>query len=58
MCCNFSHENGFDINFLTNLSVFFRKVPFLTAALCQFRGVGQGMKEKYMYLWYSLSQAQ
>jgi hypothetical protein len=24
----------------------------------QFRGVGQGMKQSYMYLWYPLCQAQ
>jgi hypothetical protein len=27
---------------------------FLTAPHCQFRGVGQGMKQIYLYLWYPL----
>ena len=31
---------------------------FLTDPHCQFRDVGQGMKQTYMYLWYSLFQAQ
>ena len=35
-----------------------RKVSFLTVPHCQFRGVGQGMKQTYMYLRYTLSQAQ
>jgi hypothetical protein len=30
---------------------FCRKVSFLTAPFCQFRGVGQGMKQIYLYLW-------
>jgi hypothetical protein len=34
------------------------KVSFLTAPHCQFRGVGQGMKQTYLYLWYPLFQAQ
>jgi hypothetical protein len=38
--------------------LFCRKVSFLTAHHCQFRGVGQGMKQMYLYLWYSLFQAQ
>ena len=25
---------------------------------CQFRGVGQGMNQTYLYLWYLLFQAQ
>ena len=25
---------------------------------CQLRGVGQGMKQTYLYLWYPLFQAQ
>jgi hypothetical protein len=25
---------------------------------CQFRGVGQGMKQTYLYLWYTLFQDQ
>ena len=37
---------------------FCRKVSFLTAPHCQFRGVGQGMKQAYLYLWYPLFQAQ
>ena len=35
----------------------FVKVSYLTAPHCQFRGVGQGMKQTYLYLWY-LFQAQ
>jgi hypothetical protein len=34
------------------------KISFLTAPHCQFRGVGQGMKYTYLYLWYPLFQAQ
>jgi hypothetical protein len=41
-----------------SLSSFYRKVPFLTATHCQFRGVGQDMKQQYMYMWYPLFQAQ
>jgi hypothetical protein len=37
---------------------FCRKVSFLTAPHCRFRGVGQGMKQTYLYLWYPLFQAQ
>ena len=29
--------------------LFFHKVLFLTALYCQFRGVGQGMKQTYLY---------
>jgi hypothetical protein len=35
-----------------------RKVPFLTANPCLFRGVGQDMKQIYLYLWYPLFQVQ
>ena len=35
-----------------------RKVPFLTASHCLFRGVGQEMKQTYLYLLYPLFQAQ
>ena len=28
-----------------------RKVSFLTAPHCQFRGVGQGMKQIYLYVY-------
>ena len=35
-----------------------RKVPFLTAPHCLFWGVGQEMKQTYLYLWYPLFQAQ
>ena len=49
------HINGKWEN-LNNL--FCRKVSFLTAPHCQFQGVGQGMKQTYLYLWYSLFQAQ
>ena len=38
--------------------LFCRTVSFLTAPHCQFRGVGQGMKQTYLYLWYPLFQAQ
>jgi hypothetical protein len=38
--------------------LFSRKVSFLTAPHCQLRGVGQGMKLTYLYLWYPLFQAQ
>ena len=34
------------------------KVPFLTAPTCLFRGVGQDMKQTYLYLWYPLFQVQ
>ena len=34
------------------------KVPFLTAPNCLFRGVGQDMKQTYLYLWYPLFQVQ
>ena len=30
--------------------LFCRKVSFLTAPHCQFRGVGQGIKQTYLYL--------
>jgi hypothetical protein len=33
-------------------------VSFLTASHCQCRGVGQGMKQTYLFLWYPLFQAQ
>ena len=39
-------------------NLFCRKVSFLTAPHCQFRGVGKGMKQTYLYLWYSVFQAQ
>jgi hypothetical protein len=35
-----------------------RKVSFFTDPHCRFRGVGQGMKQTYLYLWYPLFQAQ
>jgi hypothetical protein len=38
--------------------LFCRKVSFLTDPRCRFRGVGQGMKQTYLYLWYTLFQAQ
>jgi hypothetical protein len=38
--------------------LFCRKVSFFTTPHCQFRGVGQGMKQTYLYLWYLLFQAQ
>jgi hypothetical protein len=34
-----------------------RQVSLLTAPHCQFRGVGQGMKQTYLYVWYPLFQA-
>ena len=33
-------------------------VSFLTDPHCRFRGVSQGMKQTYVYLWYPLFQAQ
>ena len=33
-------------------------VSFLTTPHCQLRGVGQGMKQTYLYLWYPLFQVQ
>jgi hypothetical protein len=38
--------------------LFCRKVSFLTDPHCRFRGVGLGMKQAYLYLWYPLFQAQ
>jgi hypothetical protein len=38
--------------------LFCRKVSFLAAPHCQFRGVCQGIKQTYLYLWYLLFQAQ
>jgi hypothetical protein len=38
--------------------LFCRKVSFLTDHRCHFRGVGQGMKQTYLYLWYPLFQDQ
>jgi hypothetical protein len=35
-----------------------RKVSLLTAPHFQVRGVGQDMKQTYLYLWYPLFQAQ
>ena len=40
------------------ISSFSRKVASLTAPHCRFWGVGQGMKQRYLYLWYPLFQAQ
>jgi hypothetical protein len=42
-----------------NLShLFWRKTSFLTATHSQYRRVGQGMKQTYLYQWYPLFQAQ
>ena len=42
-----------------NLNHFFSgKDSFLTAPHCQSRGVGQGMKQTYLYLWCPLFQVQ
>ena len=38
--------------------LFCRKVSSLAALHCQFRGVGQDMKQTYLYMWYPLFQAQ
>ena len=38
--------------------LFCQNVSFLTAPHCQFRGIGQGMKQIYLYLWYPLFQVQ
>jgi hypothetical protein len=40
------------------ICMFCRKVSFLTAPHCQFRCVGQGMKQTYLHLWYPLFQVQ
>ena len=37
---------------------FCRKVSFLTDPHCRFRGVGQGIKQIFLYPWYPLFQAQ
>ena len=51
------HMNGkFTIEKLKSYLLSQRLV--LTAPHCQFRGVGQGMKRTYLYLWYPLFQAQ
>jgi hypothetical protein len=47
----YSYETDF-------IQEFLRKVSFLTGRHCQFRGVCQGMKQIYLYLWYPLYQAQ
>ena len=48
------HMNGkFTMGKLNHLSR--RKVSFLTATHCQFGGIGEGMKQTYLYhlyLWY------
>ena len=38
---------------------FYKVVEYKTFLMadCQFRGVGQGMKQTYLYLWYPLFQA-
>ena len=42
-----------------NLDFFFcQEISFLTPPQCQFRGVGQGMKQTCLYMWYPLLQAQ
>jgi hypothetical protein len=38
--------------------LFCRKGSFLTAPHCRFWGLGQGMKQTNLYLWYILCQAQ
>ena len=44
---------------LENLNhLFCHKVSFFTDPHCQCRGVGQGMKQTYLYLCYPLFQAQ
>jgi hypothetical protein len=35
-----------------------RNVSFITVPACPFRAVGQGMKHIYLYLWYTLCEAQ
>ena len=35
-----------------------RKVSLLTTPRFQFRGIGQDVKQTYLYLWYPLFQAQ
>jgi hypothetical protein len=39
-------------------SLLCRKVSFLITPRCKFRDVGQGMRHTYLYLWYTLVQAQ
>jgi hypothetical protein len=36
----------------------YREISFLTPPQCQFRGVGQGMKQTCLYMWYPLLQTQ
>ena len=48
-CCNIWIESSQWENWN---HLFCRKVSFLTAPLCQFQGVGQGMKQTYLHLWY------
>jgi hypothetical protein len=38
--------------------LFCRNVSFLTSPHCQYQGLGQGMMQTYLYLWYPLFQAQ
>jgi hypothetical protein len=38
--------------------LFCRNVSFLTDPHCRFRGVGQGMRQTYLHMWYPLFQAQ
>ena len=38
-------------------NIFCRKVSFLTVTHRQFQGIGKGMKQTYLYLWYPLFQA-
>ena len=52
-CC---HVSKFTMGKLK--SFFCCKVSFLTDPHCQFRGVGQSMKQTYLYLWYPSFQAQ
>ena len=36
----------------------YHKNSLLTGPHCQFLGVGQGMKQTYLYLWYALFQTE
>ena len=42
------------INEKLTMDKFCRNISFLTLHYCPFRGVGQGMKQTKLYLWYPL----
>jgi hypothetical protein len=51
-------EEGAYTFWMKQVPVVLSQISFLTAPRCQFRGVDQGMKQTYLYLWYPLFQAQ